>query len=336
MESLVKLCAESLHVVLLGLCTRKARRKEKADVAYGDAEHKLYLESTVLERKVPEADLRQLIDLPPGLDLNEWLASHTIAFFEHVNLLYGAISEYCTPTSCPDMLGPGQRQYTWIDERGKKLRLSAPQYIDYVMTYSQRVVNDESIFPTKFAQEFPTTYEQVLKKIQRLLFHVIAHLYHRHFRELLLLGLHGHLHGLFAHLILFNSRFRLIEDKETEILHDLVVALRLQPTDDNKPTSSSSSSTPPPVASRSTQPSPTPFLQQPDSSSSSAAAAFVSDQAASSSAPPAADEKCEAAMKNGGDDPCGNNHCVQPLQDGGCDVAIVDIATTSSGPAESR
>ncbi len=98
---------------------RKARRKEKTDVAggggaglslsglagsvslpggpaslfggvssllgaqgatgqYGDpADHKLYLESTVLERKVPEADLRQLIELPPGLDLNEWLASHS-------------------------------------------------------------------------------------------------------------------------------------------------------------------------------------------------------------------------------------------------------------------
>nr|CAG4649704.1 EOG090X0E0F [Scapholeberis mucronata] len=258
MEGLVKLCAESLHFVLLGLCTRKARRKEKADVAgYGDAEHKLYLESTVLERKVPEADLRQLIDLPPGLDLNEWLASHTIAFFEHVNLLYGAVSEYCTPTSCPDMLGPGQRQYTWIDERGKKIRLSAPQYIDYVMTYAQRTVNDEGIFPTKFAQEFPATYETVLRKIQRLLFHVVAHLYHRHFRELLLLGLHSHLHGLFAHLILFNSRFRLIDDKETEILNDLVIALRLQPTDDDK------GATPtPPVASRSSQPSP-----QPDSAS---------------------------------------------------------------------
>ena len=44
---------------------------------HGDADHKLYLESTVLERKIPEADLRQLIDLPPGLDLNEWLASHS-------------------------------------------------------------------------------------------------------------------------------------------------------------------------------------------------------------------------------------------------------------------
>ena len=82
------------------------------------------------------------------------------------------------------------------------------------------------------AHEFPATYETVLRKIQRLLFHVVAHLYHRHFRELLLLGLHSHLHGLFAHLILFNSRFRLIDDKETEILNDLVIALRLQTTDD--------------------------------------------------------------------------------------------------------
>lgn len=213
----------------------------------------------MLERKVPEADLRQLIELPPGLDLNEWLASHTIAFFEHINLLYGSISEYCTPTSCPDMLGPGQRQYTWIDERGKKIRLSAPQYIDYVMTYAQRTVSDETVFPTKFGQEFPPTYEAILRKIQRLLFHVVAHLYHRHFRELLLLGLHGHLHGLFAHLILFNGRFRLIEEKETEILHDLVIALKLQQPIDDK---CAVTSTPPPVASRSSQPSPTPIAAQ--------------------------------------------------------------------------
>ena len=40
--------------------------------------------------------------------------STAIAFFEHVNLLYGAVSEYCTPTSCPDMLGPGQRYVTFL------------------------------------------------------------------------------------------------------------------------------------------------------------------------------------------------------------------------------
>nr|CAG4648264.1 EOG090X0E0F [Moina brachiata] len=289
MESLVKLCAESLHFVLLGLCTSSlfafcitgraivwrrflnagpietvaaAKKAGGAHGPYGDAEQKLYLESTVLERKVPEADLRHLVDLPPGLDLNEWLASHTIAFFEHVNLLYGAVSEYCTPGTCPDMLGPGQRQYHWIDERGKKIRLAAPQYIDYVMTYAQRTVNDEAIFPTKFAHEFPGTYEQTLRKIQRLLFHVVAHLYHRHFRELLLLGLHGHLHALFAHLMLFNRRFRLIDDKETEVLSDLVTALRLQPCDEKSAA---------PTTPRSGQPSPTPLPATTDAASASAA-----------------------------------------------------------------
>ena len=68
-----------------------------------------------------------------------------------------------------------------------------------------------------------------MKKIHRLLFHVIAHLYHSHFRELVLLSLHAHLNCIFAHFTLFNERFRLIEEKETEILHDLVLALRLHP-----------------------------------------------------------------------------------------------------------
>lgn len=37
---------------------------------------------------------------------------------------------------------------------------------------------------------------------------------------------------MFAHLTLFNARFCLIDSKETEILHDLVVALKLQPEGD--------------------------------------------------------------------------------------------------------
>ena len=41
------------------------------------------------------------------------------------------------------------RQYLWVDEKGKKSRLSAPQYIDYIMTYVQKTINDEGTFPTK-------------------------------------------------------------------------------------------------------------------------------------------------------------------------------------------
>lgn len=59
---------------------RKARRKEKDAVAASQEESKLYLEQAVLECTVPESRLREVIDLPPGLDYNEWLASHSKLF----------------------------------------------------------------------------------------------------------------------------------------------------------------------------------------------------------------------------------------------------------------
>lgn len=57
---------------------RKARRKEREGGDSGTSgDPKLYLEAAVLERKLPEMDLRVLVELPPGLDYNEWLASHS-------------------------------------------------------------------------------------------------------------------------------------------------------------------------------------------------------------------------------------------------------------------
>ncbi|KPJ16261.1 Mps one binder kinase activator-like 2 [Papilio machaon] len=211
-------------------CCRKARRKEREGEPAGDP--KLYLQEALLERKLPELDMRQLVELPRGLDYNEWLASHTLALFEHVNLLYGTVSEFCTAATCPDMTGPGARAYAWYDERGKKTRVAAPQYVDYVMTYTQKTVTDETVFPTKYvrvgaANEFPAQFEGVVRRVVRLLFHVVAHLYAAHFRELVLLRLHAHLHLTFAHLTALDRRFALLDHKETEVLRDLEVALRL-------------------------------------------------------------------------------------------------------------
>ncbi|XP_054709656.1 MOB kinase activator-like 2 isoform X2 [Uloborus diversus] len=206
---------------------RKARRRERDAVATSQEESKLYLEQAVLEVAVPESRLREVIDLPAGLDYNEWLASHTIAFFDHTNLVYGTISEFCTMSGCPDMTGPNGRQYLWFDEKGKKCKVAAPQYIDCVMTFTQRTLYDETIFPTKFDRDFPSSFESIVKKIQRLLFHVMAHIYHVHFKEILLLNMHAHLNALFSHFTLFNERFKIVDEKETEILGDLAVALKL-------------------------------------------------------------------------------------------------------------
>lgn len=55
---------------------RKARRKEK-DGDQNSNDTKLYLEESVLERKLTDANLNTIIELPAGLDYNEWLASHS-------------------------------------------------------------------------------------------------------------------------------------------------------------------------------------------------------------------------------------------------------------------
>ena len=40
----------------------------------------------------------------------------------------------------------------WTDDKNKKIKCSAPQYIDYVTTYINKAVNDSSIFPTKHGE----------------------------------------------------------------------------------------------------------------------------------------------------------------------------------------
>jgi len=203
-------------------------------------ESKLYLQEPCLEIQIQENDLLSITEVPNGLDSNEWLALHTIGFFEHINLLYGTISEFCNLTSCPEMTGPGPRVYLWLDEKSKKVKLSAPQYTDYVMTYVQKVVNDEVSFPTKHGKEFPVQFDQVLRKVQKLLFHVIAHIYHSHFREIVLLGLHAHLNSIFAHLMEFNQCHQLIDEKETEVLLDLALALKIGKTSEEEQEASQS------------------------------------------------------------------------------------------------
>ena len=52
---------------------------------------------------------------------------------------------------------------------------------------------------------------------------------------MVLLNLHSHLNSVFTHLIIMNDCYHLIEDRELEILFDLVNALKIL--DSNGPTS---------------------------------------------------------------------------------------------------
>ncbi|EAW69418.1 hCG2004350, isoform CRA_f, partial [Homo sapiens] len=99
-------------------------------------------------------DLRLAVQLPPGEDLNDWVAVHVVDFFNRVNLIYGTISDGCTEQSCPVMSGGPKYEYRWQDEHKfrKPTALSAPRYMDLLMDWIEAQINNEDLFPTNVAE----------------------------------------------------------------------------------------------------------------------------------------------------------------------------------------
>jgi hypothetical protein len=56
---------------------------------------------------------KNLVELPNGEDLNEWLAVNTIEFYNEISILYGTLIEFCTPELCPTM-SAGPKSYTFL------------------------------------------------------------------------------------------------------------------------------------------------------------------------------------------------------------------------------
>ncbi|XP_065835593.1 MOB kinase activator 2-like [Oscarella lobularis] len=204
----------------IGKGKRKSTGASASATATSD-DKKLFLDPQYIDSHIVDGDLRQMVLLPPGTDKNEWIASQTLAYFNHFNLIYGAISEMCTPVSCP-LMTAGSTVYTWHDDKHKKVKLSAPQYVDLIMTTCQKQLQDESLFPTKFGQDFPSHFVTSIRKIYRWLFHVGSHVYQHHYQDIIDLHLCKHLNTLFTHFIFFSNEFELLDSKDLSPLADLV------------------------------------------------------------------------------------------------------------------
>jgi MOB kinase activator 1 len=145
-------------------------------------------------------------------------------------------------------MSAGQRyEYLWADPGPTKssanvpgasvtrepLKMSAPEYVDTLMTYIQSRIDDEATFPSKIGAPFPKTFGNVVRTIWRRLFRVYAHVYCEHFSVIVGLGLESHLNTSFKHFVLFakefeyvlsqvETDFRLIENKDFAPLAELV------------------------------------------------------------------------------------------------------------------
>ncbi|GAV03059.1 hypothetical protein RvY_13541 [Ramazzottius varieornatus] len=170
------------------------------------------------------ADLREAVQLPDGEDLNEWVAVHIVDFFNQISMLYGTITEFCTSQRCPLMSAGPKYEYHWADGQTvkKPIKCSAPQYIDYLMTWVQQQLDDEAMFPSKIGVPFPKNFLTNAKTILKRLFRVYAHIYHQHLRDVIALEEEAHLNTSFKHFTFFIQEFNLVEKKELVPLQELI------------------------------------------------------------------------------------------------------------------
>ncbi|XP_059150824.1 MOB kinase activator 3B-like [Physella acuta] len=168
-------------------------------------------------------DLKEVVKLPPGEDVNDWIAVHVVDFFNRINLLYGTIFEHCTEQSCPTMSGGPKYEYHWCDGVNYKrpTALPAPQYITLLMEWVEAQINDENLFPAQIGKPFPKNYMSIAKKILKRLFRVFVHVYIHHFDKLLAIGAEAHVNTCYKHFYYFVTEYNLIDKKELEPLRDM-------------------------------------------------------------------------------------------------------------------
>jgi len=179
---------------------------------------------------VRSGDLMRAVKLPEDVELNHWLSVHTVDLYNITNVLYGSVTEFCTEQSCPVMSSGKRYEYHWRDPDDPRYKratkVSAPTYVELLMTWIEKQINDEKLFPTEETSPYPPDFKKkYVCNILKRLFRVYAHIYYEHFRHVKELGEESHLNTAFKHFCFFAMEFQLVDANEMEPVKDLIANL---------------------------------------------------------------------------------------------------------------
>ncbi|PNS16896.1 hypothetical protein CAC42_4860 [Sphaceloma murrayae] len=191
--------------------TRSAFRPQKAQKGTNSWQLKQFAEATL-----GSGSLKKVVKLPEGEDRDEWLAVNIVDFYNQINLLYGAITEFCSPQSCPEMKATDEFEYLWHNppDFAKPTRLPAPTYISHLLSWTSAHLSDPKLFPTQPGVPFPANFLSTIRQIFKRLYRVYAHIYCHHYSVIRGLGLEAHLNTGFKHYVLFVEEFGLADSGE--------------------------------------------------------------------------------------------------------------------------
>ncbi|KAI9690712.1 MAG: Mitotic exit network component [Bogoriella megaspora] len=193
---------EGLHRILehSNSRSRNAFKPQKASRGTSSWQLKQFAEATL-----GSGSLRKAVKLPEGEDKDEWLAVNVVDFYNQINLLYGSITEFCSPQTCPEMKATDEFEYLWQDNENYKrpTKMPAPEYIEHLMSWIQSNVDNEQVFPSRIGVPFPKSFNSTIRQIFKRLYRVYAHVYCHHYPVVIHLGLEPHLNTSFKHYVLF-------------------------------------------------------------------------------------------------------------------------------------
>ncbi|CBK24102.2 uncharacterized protein [Blastocystis hominis] len=161
---------------------------------------------------------------PDGVDPNEWIAVHTIDFYNDIIMIYNSVKEECTVYSCPVMSAGKVYEFLWTDKYKyrKPTRLPAHTYIEYLVSWVLGLLQDDSLFPTEPNVPFPRDYLDKVKNIFRRILRVYEHIYYSHISLLRHLSLLDQFQFSLCHFIFFADQFDLVTSQNFRPLQDFL------------------------------------------------------------------------------------------------------------------
>lgn len=114
------------------------------------------------------------------------------------------------------MKATDEYEYLWQDSTNykKPTKMSAPAYINHLMTWLQTLIDNESIFPARSGVPFPKTFGSQVRQMFKRMYRVYAHIYCHHYPLMQALGLEPHLNTSFKHFVLFVKEFEIATGRE--------------------------------------------------------------------------------------------------------------------------
>ena len=170
------------------------------------------------------SDIKAGVKLPPGENINDWLAVSIIDFLNQITFLSEPIERVCTHKTCPEMTaGPGYK-YAWQDngKYKKPTMIPAIDYITNVLNWADQLTHDEKVFPSDPSKPYPKDFMQTCKNIFKRLFRIYAHIYHHHLNDMKECSLQDNLNRSFKQFMAFSMEFKLIPEDQLAPLKSLI------------------------------------------------------------------------------------------------------------------